>query len=72
MKHNYFIEVSLFFETSASARCKGFTAMLLKTEVFWYVTVCLSGYSAMITFENNSLLRDSVGIYRADFDYLAC
>jgi hypothetical protein len=31
----------------------------------------LSGYTATITFENNSLLRDSVGIYRADFDYLA-
>jgi hypothetical protein len=31
----------------------------------------LSVYTATITFENNSLLRDSVGIYRADFDYLA-
>jgi len=31
----------------------------------------LAGYIATIAFENNSLLRDSVGIYRTDFDYLA-
>jgi len=43
--------------------------MLLKIEVFWGVTVCLLGYAA--TSENNLLLRDSVGIYRTDFDYLA-
>ena len=45
--------------------------MLLKFGVFWCVTVCLLGYTGMITSENNSLLRDSVGIYNTDFDYLA-
>jgi hypothetical protein len=40
-------------------------------EVIWCVMVCLAGYTAMIKFENNSLLRDSVGIYREEFDYLA-
>jgi hypothetical protein len=45
--------------------------MLLKIEVFWGVMVGLVGYTATITFENNSLLRDGVGIYRTYFDYLA-
>ena len=39
--------------------------------VLWGVTVCLSGHAAMVTSENTSLLRDSVGIYRTDFDYPA-
>jgi hypothetical protein len=43
----------------------------MKNEVFRGVTLCISGYAGTITSENNSLLRDSVGIYRADFDYLA-
>ena len=57
--------------TTSSGRCEGLTAMLPKMEVFWGVMVGLSGYTATIKFENNSLLRDSVGIYRTDFDYLA-
>jgi hypothetical protein len=54
-----------------SGRCEGLTVMLLNIEVFCGVTVCLLGYTATITSENNSLLRDSEGIYRTDFNYLA-
>jgi len=45
--------------------------MLLKVGVFWCVMVRLLGYTGMITSENNSLLRDSVGISNTDFVYLA-